>query len=99
MSKDIYQELLKQWMQTSELEEVEEELEGVKLSPVESSNLAAVGYDAKRRELVVAFLDGSVYRYYKVEASTYQELISASSHGRYFYWNIRMAYSFDRIIG
>lgn len=98
MSK-IYTELLQQWLQTSELPEVEEALEGVRLAPVESSNLAAVGYDKDKEELLIAFLDGSVYRFYDVPVSEFSALMSAPSHGEYFYWNIRTSYNYERIAG
>ena len=62
MSRDIPAQLLSQWVQTAEPGEVEAELGDIRLIPVESSNLAAVGYDPERYELYIAFLDGSLYR-------------------------------------
>jgi hypothetical protein len=58
-----------------------------------------VGYNSKRHELTVAFLDGSVYRFYNVPQEVYVSLMQAPSHGTYFYWNIRLAFPFERIAG
>lgn len=74
-----------------------EDLEVSRLIPVSSSNLAAVGYSAKNRHLVVAFLDGHVYLYYDVEVGVYRRLLNAESHGEYFYHNIRMSYVYAQI--
>jgi KTSC domain len=53
--------------------------------PVQSSNLASVGYDSRRRVLEVEFLEsGLVYQYSGVPKSAYEELMSAASLGRYF---------------
>jgi F0F1-type ATP synthase beta subunit len=90
-------DLLSQWMGTSTAAEIE--ALGAKFLQVESSNLAAVSYNLDTNELDVAFLDGSVYRYYQVPLEVANGLMDAPSHGSYFYWNIRESYSFERIIG
>lgn len=56
----------------------------MKLIPVSSSNLRAVGYDPDTRRLQVEFHNGSVYEYYSVPASIHTGLMSAASHGSYF---------------
>lgn len=99
MSREIFDILLQQWLQTDELEELTGELEGIKLIPVASSNLAAVGYNAERYELVIAFLDGSIYRYESVPPEEYRDLMRADSHGEYFVDNIRLIYPYERISG
>lgn len=53
-------------------------------TPVSSSNLASVGYDASTRTLQVAFRNGSLYEYSNVPQPIYDGLMRASSHGRYF---------------
>ena len=58
-------------------------------TPVNSSNLQSVGYDSKSQVLEIAFHGGGVYQYYSVPQSTYEGLMSASSHGRYFHRNIK----------
>ena len=100
MSRDIPAQLLSQWVQTAEPGEVEAELGDIRLIPVSSSNLAAVGYDENKYQLYVAFLDGSIYVYYSVPPEEFQSLMTAwDSHGEYFYENIRLIYSYERVAG
>ena len=54
------------------------------LTPVQSSNLLAVGYDPSRQLLEVAFRNGSVYQYFGVPESEYCGLMAAPSKGQYF---------------
>ncbi len=53
------------------------------LYPVESTMLAAVGYDAKAERLVVLFNTGRAYTYSKVPLKIYLSLISADSKGKF----------------
>ena len=52
--------------------------------PVNSSELANVGYDPTTSTLEVEFRTGSVYEYRQVPASVHLGLMSAPSHGKYF---------------
>ena len=52
-------------------------------TPVQSSNLASVGYDPQTATLEVEFLNGSIYQYFSVPESVYNGLINASSKGSY----------------
>lgn len=47
--------------------------------PVDSSNIASIGYDAEDKTLEVEFNDGGIYRYYDVPPSVHERLMSASS--------------------
>lgn len=68
-------------------------------TPVSSSNLESVGYDATQRVLEVAFLNGSVYQYYNVPESVYRGLMLASSHGSYLDSHVKKGgYSYRRIV-
>ncbi len=51
---------------------------------VSSSDLKSVGYDVFNQIMEVEFLSGGIYRYYNVPQSEYEELMTASSKGRYF---------------
>lgn len=52
--------------------------------PVESSTIAAMGYDAKRRVLEIVFRDsGEVYRYFDVPPEEYRSFLDAPSKGAY----------------
>lgn len=64
---------------------------------VESSMLASIGYDSKKKILEVEFNHGGVYQYFDVSKRVYDELMSADSHGSYFYHNIRDDYQYGRI--
>ena len=55
----------------------------MKLVPVDSSMLVAVGYDAATKELEAVFTSGAVWRYRQVPRKVYRELLAASSKGSY----------------
>ena len=66
--------------------------------PVESSNLASVGYDESSSTLEIEFRHGDIYQYSAVPLSVYQGLMSASSKGQYFDQNIKKAgYPYARV--
>ena len=50
---------------------------------VDSSMIAAVGYDAASGEMEAVFHNGQVWRYQEVPEETYTELLAADSKGRY----------------
>lgn len=52
--------------------------------PVQSSDLASVGYDPVTRILEVEFVKTGVYSYLSVPPEVYAELMAAPSKGRYF---------------
>ena len=53
-------------------------------TPVSSSSLKSVGYDAASSTLEVEFLHGGIYQYSNVPETRYSGLMSARSHGDYF---------------
>jgi len=57
--------------------------------PVESSNLASVGYDPKIEVLEIEFHSGGIYQYSGVPQSIYDGLMNAASKGKYFHQNIK----------
>ena len=64
------------------------------LTPVTSSQIAAVGYDPASRELVIRFYGSSrrqepVYFYYGVPPELAWRVIDAGSPGSYFHRHIR----------
>ncbi len=66
-------------------------------TPVVSSNLKSVGYNANAKILEIEFHNGSVYQYYGVPLNVYEGLMKASSHGKFFHAHIRNAYNYKRI--
>lgn len=65
--------------------------------PVNSSNIASVGYEPDTSTLQVEFNNGTVYDYYDVPENTYTALIGAGSVGSYFHTNIRNTFSFQQV--
>lgn len=55
----------------------------MKLIPVDSSMLLAVGYDSEVKELEAVFSSGAVWRYRDVPRKVYRELLKAESKGSY----------------
>ena len=62
-------------------------------TPVKSSNLESVGYDPATKVLEVGFHSGRIYEYYGVPPRVHQELMSASSLGKYHASKIRDEYT------
>ena len=60
--------------------------------PVTSSNVTEVGYDASTMTLEVAFKNGTVYQYFDVPESVYQELLRAGSIGTFLNEQIKNSY-------
>jgi hypothetical protein len=52
-------------------------------TPVASSSVASVGYDAARAELEIEYRNGRTYRYSQVPPAAYRLLIQAPSIGEY----------------
>ena len=50
-------------------------------TPVSSSNLKAVGYDATEQILEIEFLNGSAYQYFNVPQAMYLGMMRAGSRG------------------
>lgn len=66
-------------------------------APVESTNVASVGYDPSTMTLEVEFRNGSLYEYFDVPEREFQQLVSASSIGTYLNQNIKPFYRYARI--
>lgn len=60
--------------------------------PVESSNVASIGYDAERLVLEVAFKSGGTYQYLGVLPEHYKALLNAESIGKHIHQHIRGRY-------
>ena len=64
---------------------------------VSSSNIASIGYDESSETLEVEFLSGAIYQYYGVPLNLYEEIMLASSKGRFLHVYIKNAYPYSRI--
>lgn len=69
----------------------------IPLRPIDSTMFRAVGYDSRQRILEVEFLDRRVYRYYRVPARIYRNLLTADSSGLYFQDAIRDVYRYAKV--
>lgn len=65
----------------------------MKLTPVVSSNVAAVGYDDSEQVLFIRFKGkDKVYEHHGVPEEAFKELLSAESVGSYYARNIKKKY-------
>ena len=66
-------------------------------TPVDSSNLRSVGYDSATQTLEIEFHSGDTYQYHGVPQQIHEQLMAASSHGRYFAAHIKNVFRFTRM--
>ena len=66
-------------------------------TPVESSQIASVGFDKAGGILEVEFNNSAVYQYSGVTEDQYRELMSAASPGKYLNANIKPVNPYVRI--
>ena len=66
----------------------------MKTIAVDSTMLRTIGYDAERQLLQIEFHNRSVYQYFEVPATVYEELMQAPSKGAYFNQSIRPRFDF-----
>lgn len=64
---------------------------------VQSSNVAAIGYDEQSQTLEVEFNSGSIYQYYNVPQHLYESLMQAPSKGQFINAYIKNAHAFSRV--
>jgi hypothetical protein len=62
-----------------------------------SSSIAAAGYDDRRHALRLRYVSGGMYDYLDVPVSVFQELLDAPSKGRFVNWYIKPRYRFARL--
>ncbi len=65
-------------------------------TPVTSSNISSIGYDADSQVLEIEFNSGAVYEYSGVPAGEHAGLMNADSKGTYFNANIKNRYPFSK---
>lgn len=54
------------------------------MTSVESSNIAAIGYNPTTQEMQVRFKNGTTYGYVHVEAAVHEKIVKADSVGSEF---------------
>ncbi|MDH3348716.1 MAG: KTSC domain-containing protein [Desulfobulbaceae bacterium] len=66
-------------------------------SCVASTSVASIGYDEATETLEVEFLNGSIYQYYNVPISIYEQNMQAGSKGKFLNMYIKNAYPYSRV--
>ncbi len=66
-------------------------------TPVDSSNIAAVGYEDTTMILEVLFHNGTIYQYFDVPRTVYEELMSADSKGTFLNTNVKNNYRYTKL--
>jgi hypothetical protein len=64
---------------------------------VDSSNVAAVGYEEDSQTLQVEFNNGSTYQYFDVPQAIFDDLLGASSVGQYLNKIVKGTYRYSRV--
>lgn len=64
---------------------------------VSSSTVASIGYDEASEIVEVEFVNGSIYQYYSVPASVFEQFRTAPSVGKFLNAVIRKAYRYSRV--
>ena len=65
---------------------------------VESTTLAAVGYDEAQNALELEFRSGAIYHYFDVPVDVHEQLLKASSRGGYFNRVIRGRFPYRLLV-
>jgi len=77
----------------------EPEAEEIRMIPVQSSNLRAIGYCQSRCILQVDFLSDHRYQYFHVPPALFEEMLQAESKGRFLHNRIKSArYTYSPVV-
>ena len=68
----------------------------IKMQPVKSSNIEAIGYDDKQCDLFVRFHTGATYVYHGVPVDVFRQLMNSDSKGRYLNRIIKPSYRCEK---
>ena len=66
-------------------------------TPIQSSNISSIGYDATTATLEVEFTSHEVYQYFSVPSHLYELLMRTQSHGQFLNDTIRYAYRYQKV--
>ncbi len=64
---------------------------------VESEAIRDIDYDEERAKLFVTFKDGDLYVYVGVPGEVHRSFINADSKGRFFAYEIRDQYPYNKL--
>lgn len=63
----------------------------------DSSNISRFGYEESSRVLRVEFKNGSLYDYFDIPVTTFDNMKNAGSKGQYLAQNIKGVYRYARV--
>ncbi|PLW76631.1 KTSC domain-containing protein [Cohaesibacter celericrescens] len=69
----------------------------MEMTNVDSSNVAAIGFDESSQTLQVEFKNGTAYQYFDVPEAIYDGLLSAASVGQYLHQHVKGIYRYSRV--
>ncbi len=69
----------------------------MEMASVDSSNIAAVGYDEDSSTLQVEFNNGALYQYFDVPENIFEELRDAGSVGGYLAAHVKGSYRYSKV--
>jgi len=67
------------------------------MTPVDSSNVASVGYEPDAQAMYVEFTNGSTYVYSGVDEQTFEELRDAASVGSFLNRVIKPNFEYSKV--
>lgn len=65
--------------------------------PVNSSDIASIGYDVATETLEIEFKATGIYRYFSVPRNVHEEFARTPSPGKYFLQHIKGKYAWEKI--
>jgi KTSC domain len=68
----------------------------IAMRPLESSSIAAAGYDTNRKILRLRYIGGTTYDYANVPPDVFAAFLDAPSHGQFVNWRIKPYYAYSR---
>ena len=66
-------------------------------TPVTSTDIRTIGYEADSQTLEIEFNSSGVYQYSSVPSGEYDGIMAADSKGKYFHANIKNRYAFVKL--
>ena len=73
-----------------------EKVSDIQRQPVNSSDIAAIGYDEAGATIEVEFKATGIYRYFSVPKSVAEEFLRTPSPGKFFLQNIKGKYAWEK---
>ena len=73
------------------------EWRAIRIASLDSSSIAAAGYDAASRTLRLRYVGGRTYDYFDVPSDVYDDLLASSSKGQFVNWNVKPNYRYSQV--